>query len=386
MNKIVYNIVFNRKNRLNKEGKALVQVCAYLKGKRKYFSTHIYLYPHQWNATRRRVCRHPHASELNRMLHQTVTDLEAAELKLWRQGRNFTLSELKEAYVMRTNSPGFLNFCYHEAESEVLKESTKANIRRTLALLQAFHRDVTFAEIDFAFITAFEEYLLHLGYHANTVAKHLKHLKRYVNAAVHKGYVLPEPYPFSHFRIRTIPYKHTHLTPAELESMEALCPDRNNPQLCRVLDAFLFCCYTGLRYSDFVRLRPVNFIEMQQDTWLVYKSQKTGTEVRLPLNLLFEGKALALLDKYSPTPAELFKIPDNSNTNKLLSRLAAMAGLTKTISFHTARHTNATLLLYRGVSITTVQKILGHKNVKTTQVYADIMDMTMVRELKEAWK
>ena len=57
--------------------------------------------------------------------------------------------------------------------------------------------------------------------------------------------------------------------------------------------------------------------------------------------------------------------------------------LAQHITFHTSRHTNATLLLYNGANITTVQKLLGHKSVKTTQVYANIMDITVVRDLEK---
>ena len=57
--------------------------------------------------------------------------------------------------------------------------------------------------------------------------------------------------------------------------------------------------------------------------------------------------------------------------------------LAQPITFHTARHTNATLLIYNGVNITTVQKLLGHKSVKTTQVYTNVMDMTIVHDLEK---
>lgn len=70
--------------------------------------------------------------------------------------------------------------------------------------------------------------------------------------------------------------------------------------------------------------------------------------------------------------------------NKELNILADLAEIDKRVSFHTARHTNATLLLYSGANITTVQKLLGHKSVKTTQVYANIMDITVVRDLEKA--
>ena len=121
---------------------------------------------------------------------------------------------------------------------------------------------------------------------------------------------------------------------------------------------------------------------MQQETWLIYRTVKTGVEVHLPLNLLFEGKAIAILHDYRKDLESFFRLKNNSNVNKELKRIAQAAGLEKRVSFHTARHTNATLLIYNGVNITTVQKLLGHKSVKTTQVYANIMDRTIVQDLK----
>ena len=77
-----------------------------------------------------------------------------------------------------------------------------------------------------------------------------------------------------------------------------------------------------------------------------------------------------------------FRLRDNSNINKELLLLSKLAGIKKRISFHTARHTNATLLIYSGANITTVQKLLGHKSMKTTQIYADIMDITLIKDLE----
>lgn len=138
-----------------------------------------------------------------------------------------------------------------------------------------------------------------------------------------------------------------------------------------------------MRYSDFINLSPDSIVDIHQETWLLYKSIKTGTEVRLPLYLLFGGKGLVILDKYRDNIQEFFHLRDNSNVNKDLIIISRLAGLSKKISFHTARHTNATLLIYNGVNITTVQKLLGHKSVKTTQVYTNIMDMTIVHDLEK---
>ena len=102
-----------------------------------------------------------------------------------------------------------------------------------------------------------------------------------------------------------------------------------------------------------------------------------------PLYLLFAGKGIVILNKYRNNLENFFRLRDNSNINKDLIIIAKLAGLSKKISFHTARHTNATLLIYNGVNITTVQKLLGHKSVKTTQVYTNIMDMTIVHDLEK---
>lgn len=192
-----------------------------------------------------------------------------------------------------------------------------------------------------------------------------------------------QKYAFRKYKIRSIEGNHTHLSPEELQKFEDLQLDDKFTKLQKTKDAFLFCCYAGLRYSDFINLTPENIVKFHQEMWLIYKSVKTGIEVRLPLYLLFEGKGINVLERYSDDLNNFFKLRDNSNINKELNLLGKLAEISKRISFHTARHTNATLLIYSGANITTVQKLLGHKSVKTTQVYANIMDITIVRDLEK---
>ena len=120
--------------------------------------------------------------------------------------------------------------------------------------------------------------------------------------------------------------------------------------------------------------------------WLVFNSIKTGIEVKLPLTILFEGKALKLIRKYKGNLEDFFQIKPNSNVNKELIRIGKLAGMDKHFSFHSARHTNATLLIYKGANITTVQKLLGHRDVTTTQVYSEVMGSTIVKDLKKCSK
>ena len=81
--------------------------------------------------------------------------------------------------------------------------------------------------------------------------------------------------------------------------------------------------------------------------------------------------------------SDFFHLKSNSSVNKDLKKIGVLAKIEKHFSFHTARHTNATLLIYNGAQITTVQKLLGHQSVKTTQGYSDIFSGTIVKDLKK---
>lgn len=383
MNKIIYNLVYNGKKCLNKKGMALVQVEAYLGRKKKYFSTKVYLKPEQWDNKKLIVKNHPNADALNRLIYEFVATIEKKELELWQQGKRISLELLKNALTTQENNSSFISFFRQEVMNSSLKDSTKRNHLSTLMLLQEFKKNITFSDLTFELISSFEYFLQLKGYHTNTIAKHMKHLKRHVNIAINKEYIEIQKYAFRKYKIKTIENKHTHLVPEELERLENLILSGRYVKLQKSLDAFLFCCYAGMRYSDFINLSSENFVDINQETWLIYKSVKTGTEVRLPLYLLFSGKGIAILNKYRDNLEDFFHLRDNSNVNKDLIIITRLAGLSKRISFHTARHTNATLLIYNGINITTVQKLLGHKSVKTTQVYTNVMDMTIIHDLEK---
>lgn len=382
MEKVIYNLVFNRKKQLNAEGKALIQVEAYLNRQKKYFSTKVYIKPSQWDNKRRAIKNHPNAEALNQHLHTFVSELERIELELSRSGQPFTLKDLKETSL--SASPSFTAFLATEISHSNLRMSTLKNHLSTLHVLSEYRPEVSFDDLNFNFLSDFEYYLLGQQYHRNTIAKHMKHLKRYINLAINKDLFDLQKYPFRKYKIKYQESKRTHLTPEELHRLETL-PLGTQRTLRRCLDMFLFSCYTGLRFSDITRITNDNFHYIDDKLWLIYSSVKTDVSVRLPLFLLFGGKSVPIYERYIHNRHTLFDIPvsANSNINKQLRKISALASIDKKISFHTARHTNATLLLYNGANITTVQKLLGHKSVRTTEIYSNIMDMTIVRDLEK---
>ena len=382
MMKIMYRVVFDRKKHPRKDGRGLVQIEAYLQRQRMYVTTHIYIYRSQWNEAKRQICNHPHAEELNWMIAEFITDMERVEITLWKRGEQISLCKLREC-LRDSHSPRFIPFMEAEIERGNIRESTRENRHTTLKLLEEYCKELTMEGFTPSFVTKFETWLVSRGYHTNTVGKHLAHLRIYVNAAIVQGLMREEDNPFHRRKIGHKPFRHTHLTPFEVEKLE----QTPLPQpLQQVRDAFLFCCYTGLRYSDFVRLTAANIQRGSEHTWVHLTTQKTGAEVRLPIDLLFGGKALHLLNIYKDNMERLFCLPANSTVDKQLLAIIRNVGIRKRFSFHSARHTNATLLLAQGVSVTTVQKLLGHKNVRTTMNYCKVMDSTVINELERVRK
>lgn len=379
MDKIKYRLVYNRKKQLNKQGTALVQVEALLNQRKVYFRTNLYLKPEHWNSRNAQVDNHPQAHDLNSMLFEFVLHLQAIELSLWKRGIPVTLSLLKDAIKkdkpVNVTFPVFAKIYVQESDR---KRSTKENLMTTITVLQEFRPGLDFKDITYTFLKEFEVHLKEKGNSVNTIAKHLRQLRTLVNEAINQGYIPSDAYPFRKYKIKQEKGRKEFLTPDELKRLEYLDVDK---KLRHVLDAFLFCCYTGLRYSDFCQLTPENIIRVNGKRWLYFKSVKTDVEIRLPLHLLFEGKALAVLERYDIV-TDFAKIGPNSEANKYLAQLAAFARIRKHITYHTARHTCATLLVHQGVPITTVQKLLGHTSVRTTEVYSEVLSNTIIRDLK----
>ena len=358
---------------------ALVQAEALLNQRKVYFKTNIYLKPEHWDKQTSQVCNHPQANDLNTMLFEFILHLQAIELSLWKRGIPVTLSLLKDAIrkdkPVNVTFPVFAKIYVQESDR---KRSTKENLLTTITVLQEFRPGLDFKDITYTFLKEFEVHLKEKGNSVNTIAKHLRQLRTLVNEAINQGYIPSDAYPFRKYKIKQEKGRKEFLTPDELKRLENLDVDK---KLRHVLDAFLFCCYTGLRYSDFCQLTPENIIRVNGKRWLYFKSVKTDVEIRLPLHLLFEGKALAVLERYDIV-TDFAKIGPNSEANKYLAQLAAFARIRKHITYHTARHTCATLLVHQGVPITTVQKLLGHTSVRTTEVYSEVLSNTIIRDLK----
>ena len=242
--------------------------------------------------------------------------------------------------------------------------------------------DIDLNKIDYQFIRNFEIYLKIIKHCChNTTMDYLKKIKKVLNQCVAKSWIGRSP--FTGFKMSINETHKTYLTEAELQ---AIAEKKISIQrLEQVRDIFLFSCYTGLAYCDVAKLTPNNVVDgIDRDKWIFTCRSKTNTPSKIPLL----PASNSIISKYAGHPVtsssgKLLPVLSNQRMNSYLKELADICGVKKDLTFHCARHTFATTVtLTNGVPIETVSKMLGHKSLKTTQLYAKIVDKKVSEDMK----
>ena len=277
-----------------------------------------------------------------------------------------------------------LDYVKHIAEQK--KEKAGGNERSGCMGYMALHYHLkqygggktTFKQVDKTYCMGFIDYLktakstLHdRPLSENTQAGYMKRFEAILNAAISDE--VTNLNPFKQIKPENKPKKRTtevgYLTIDEV-NMLAKTPYEIYPN---IKSAFLFSCFSGLRFSDVTRL---TWDKLQKDNdgnmFINYIQKKTKKQEYLPIS----NKAIQYLpDKGTAKDNDnVFKLPTGGYVNLHLRQWVLLSGITKRVTFHVARHTNATLLLSLDVPIETVSKILGHSDIKTTQIYAKVID------------
>lgn len=399
MAKTLINIRFNRRNQLDKNGFASIQIELRLNNKRKFVDTKIKGKPEFWDNSKNRFKpSHPNSIQLNQRLNQIITDFEEYELSFLNAKKPFFLQMFDDVYKKR-EFVNFNDFYKIELENANLAPATKKSHKSTLNRLNEFNSNIAFDGINFEFLSDFERFLRSdkcdikfkneptKKLSQNTIFKYFKNIKTYVNLAINKDLIDINKYPFRKFKVKKIESEKQYLTPSEIEKIEncILINDYEKYQIAK--DLFLFSVYTGLRYSDVMSLEISNIVYTNGENWIIKNAVKninsTEIPVKIPIETLFNGKAKNIIDKYYKIGHKsIFPPATNQHLNRCLKIIAKESKVYKPITFHSARHTTATYLLYKGANITTVQKILGHAKITTTQIYGHIMDNTILNDLK----
>ena len=242
--------------------------------------------------------------------------------------------------------------------------------------------DIDIRKINHETITSYEFYLKSVRKcNQNTTAKYIKNFGKIVRICLANGWI--ERDPFINYKCKIVEVERAFLSQDEIETMfnKVLVTDRLN----QVKDIFLFSCFTGLAYVDVKKLSRKNIgFGVDGEKWIFINRTKTDTRSNIPILPI----AAFILEKYEDHPQivnqdKLLPILSNQKMNSYLKEIADACGITKELTFHIARHTFATTVtLSNGVPIESVSKMLGHKNLHTTQHYAKILDMKVSDDMK----
>ena len=384
-------LFYLKKNAPLRDGRLPIMARITICGQRVQLSTHLAVARELWNASGGQAAgRSRTARELNRHMDDIRYRLEACYRKLFLDGSFVTPAMVKEAYFGVAQRPRRLLDFFRRHNEEFRRMVGVSRCQATYNkyrcvcrhleryVLRTYRRcDLAFDELDKDFLTGFHAYIiLQCGHRKNTAWIYMIALKHILMLARSKGYLNSDL--FAGYKLRSEFVARNYLTLDEIDRLVRSEPPSATLRLVR--DAFLFSCFTGLSYVDLCGLTRRHIQHNRDHAWIDLTRRKTGTGVSVRLFAL----PLAILERYFPAAPDgrIFALPGNGWCNKCLERIVAAAGISKHITFHAARHTFATTItLSQGVPIETISKLLGHKSIRTTQIYAVITHSTLDGEM-----
>lgn len=375
MSKCAIRLIYNRRNQLSQVGDAPVTVDINRSGVapfRKFIYTGVSIEPTHWDEKDSCVTKkHPNSIHLNKVIRDLVAGIEEYEYTLMAKGLILT-KELLEQHLKQNGGQTDSFISFYKAEMDpLLKRGTRKEHTYTFNMLSEFRRDIVFSEINHGLIQEFDRFLkIEKGLMQNTVHKHHQHVNRFLRLASIKGLFSETRNPYLNFKSKKEASNRVNLSPAEIQQLENLQIGKSFPELQLIRDLFLFSCYTGLRFSDVDTLEKSHLTDGAEGLCIVKKMEKVPKPVTLPLALLFNGKPLAILQKYySKEKGKVFPAVSNQHANRQLKILAGLAEIDVPLTFHISRHTFGSFLADITQNPYLIMDLMGHADIKTSMIY-----------------
>ena len=395
--KSIFRVVFYlRSNYVNKEGKTSVMLRIYLNNERLSLgSTGIAITASQWDKDKERIKgRTTDALSTNLQLNNIASGLQAIFRKI-EMSDDLSLERIKSEFLGKKDEIDTLMQLFEKHNTDISKQVgisvSKATLQKYNVCKRHFsdfldkqykRNDLKLTELTYLVIREFDLYLRTVvGQNSNTATKTMKTFKTITLLGQKMGVLLHDP--FMNHRFHLEPVNRGFLTDEEI--LLIANKEIGIPRLELVRDIFIFSCFTGLAYIDVSNLTPDHIITLGDKQWIMTQRQKTSVET----NILLLDIPKAIIDKYCDNPAypkrenKLFPILSNQKMNAYLKEIADLCGIKKNLTFHLARHTFATMSLSKGVPMESVSKMLGHTNIKTTQIYARITNKKIEHDMEE---
>jgi len=344
--------------------------------------------PDRWNAnTSRCNGTKEDAKLLNAFLDILQTKVYEVRRKLLEKNEIITAERLKNTLKGTDGTVRMLMKIFQQHNDEVKNlvgkdfapgtlERYKTSYDHTKSFMEWKYgvSDLDIKKLDYEFVSQYEFWLKSVrNCNHNTSIKYISNFRKIVNRCIRNGWLDRDPFVgFKMTKKEVIP---EFLTEHELKKLTS--KKFTSERLSQVRDVFLFCCYTGLAFVDVEKLKPSEIgIGIDGTKWIFTNRQKTDTLSRIPLLPV----AINVLEKYKNhhdciNSGKVLPVLSNQKYNDYLKEIASICGINKKFTTHSARHTFATTVtLSNGVPMESVSKMLGHKNIKTTQHYAKVLD------------
>ena len=267
---------------------------------------------------------------------------------------------------------------FMEDYSKNYKTKSKNVVDRCIKYLKEYSiGGIQLVQITPKWVEGFQDFLkakdtLSMG----TVAFYVRILRSALNKAVAKEMILKNPANF----VQKIKAPEPELIFLQFDEVKSLANVTIDDQYgAEVRRAFLFACYTGLRVSD---LETLTWSKINTSPWQILKSQeKTQQQIFVPLHK--DAQALINDGKKHAADDLVFNFSEHNRRTSYyyLNEWAEKAGLKKTVGWHTARRTFATMALENGADLLTVAKLLGHTSLKNVTKYAKVTDKLKVEAI-----
>jgi len=393
--KSTFKVLFYvKRNAIRKDGKMPIVARITVDGHVAQFNTKLEIQPDNWSVKMgKAIGQSSDSKKLNALLNEINASVHKNYHELRHRDNYVTAEKVKNEFLGISDNFETLLDIFQKHNEDTLKlvgisksaatyqkyEVTRKHLQKFL-LLKYKLADISLKEIKHMFLCDFEIYLMTTaGCNANTTAKFMQFFKRIILIARNNGLITIDP--FANYKIRLAKVDRGYLPQEDIEKL--LKKQFSTKRLELVRDIFVFSCFTGLAYIDVKNLTDKSVrTSFDGKLWIMTKRQKTNVQS----NILLLDVPKMILEKYKGKSPDnkLLPILSNQKMNAYLKEIGDLCEIDKELTFHLARHTFATTVtLAKGVPIETVSKMLGHTNIKTTQIYARITDSKISNDMQE---
>lgn len=368
---------------IRKDNKVPVRLFIYIKNKRVVFNTGVAVGVDDWDKKNQRIKKtHPEHKDYNLIIDNCKVRINDIFVRYRLQHKELTPERLKNEYETPSTYIDFYDFMEQtiKERKNYVEDTTLIQQSVVLNKLKKFRKNLTFSEINEDFIKKFALHLKRAYKNENnTIYNNLKNFKVYLNIAVKKGIINENP--FRNIKLSRPIGNREYLTEKELTSLIELY-NKNFLPLGhqRSLRFYLFSCFTSLRITDLRNLKMENI----KNNLLIYIPYKNRNKKSKPVTIPICKPAKRIINEESPYRlyGYIFNMWTDQTINRHLKDIAGHLSIKKEITFHTARHTFATVFLRRTKNIVALKELLGHSDLKTTMIYAHILTDDLESEMK----